>query len=120
MKTVIVVIILAVLAVGGYMIYKGSYNKPSQSSSNSSNSVATNSVKISNFAFDPANITVKAGSAIAFTNNDGTNHTVTADNGKFDQSVSSGQTATITISDPGTYTYHCSIHPSMTGTIIVQ
>lgn len=119
MKTIIVIVVVTVLAVGGYLIYKGSYSKTGQSSGGG-NSVATNSVSISNFAFDPASITVKAGSAITFTNNDGTNHTVTADSGKFDQSVSADQSTTVTISDPGTYTYHCSIHPSMTGTIIVQ
>lgn len=119
MKAFIVIIIVAVLAVGGYLIIKKGYNKPSSSSS-SDTLVSTNSVGIHNFSFDPASITVKAGTAITFTNNDGTNHTVTADNGKFDQSVTPGQTITITISDPGTYDYHCSIHLEMKGKIIVQ
>lgn len=118
MKIFIVVVVIAILAVGGYYIYKGSYSKPNQSTNSST--VSTNSVNISNFSFDPASITVKAGSSITFTNNDGTNHTVTADNGKFDQSVSSGKTTAVTITEPGTYNYHCSIHSSMKGTIIVQ
>ncbi|MCL5410932.1 MAG: cupredoxin domain-containing protein [Patescibacteria group bacterium] len=120
MKIFIVVVVIAILAVGGYYIYKSSYSKPNQSTNSSSSSVSTNSINISNFSFDPASITVKAGSSITFTNNDGTNHTVTADNGKFDQSVSSGKTTAVTITEPGTYNYHCSIHSSMKGTIIVQ
>lgn len=121
MKIIIVIIVVAVLAVGGYLFYRNSYNKPSQSSSNNSTaSVSTNSVEIKNMSFNPQNITVKVGSEISFTNNDGINHTVTADGGKFDQPVSPGQTITITITDTGTYGYHCSIHTSMTGTIIVQ
>jgi plastocyanin len=119
MKIFIVIIVVAVLAVGGYLIYRNSYNK-STSSSSSSTSVSTNSVNINNFAFDPSNITVTAGSKITFTNKDSVTHTVTADNGKFNQQVNAGATTTITISDPGTYGFHCSIHSSMKGTIIVQ
>jgi plastocyanin len=48
-------------------------------------------------------------------------HTVTSDNGSFDSSaLASGKTFQFTFSKPGTYTYHCSIHASMTATIIVQ
>lgn len=122
MKTFIIVIVIAAVLVVGYFLLKKSYNQPSQSSqtTNISASVETNSVDISNFSFNPADITVKAGTAITFTNNDGTTHTVTADNGKFDQQIDAGQSITITVSDAGIYTYHCKIHSNMTGTIRVQ
>jgi len=119
MKVFIVIIVIAVLGVGGYLIYKGGYNKSGQASSDN-DSVSTNSVSISNFSFAPANITVKAGSTITFTNRESVAHTITADDGKFDQQVNPGKTTTVMINDPGAYDYHCSIHPSMKGTIIVQ
>lgn len=122
MKTFIVIVVIAILVIGGYFAYRGSYKKSgqSQSSNNSISADSTGNVNISNFSFNPASITVKAGSVITFTNNDSVTHTVTADDGKFSQEVNTGKTTTITISDPGIYNYYCSIHPPMKGTIIVQ
>jgi len=121
MKAIVWIIVIVALAVGGFYLYKGNYSKTSSpSTGNSATSVSTNSVEIKNMSFNPSNITVKAGSEISFTNNDGANHTVTADGGKFNQPVAPGQTIKITIAEAGTYTYHCSIHKSMKGTIIVQ
>lgn len=119
MKYIIIGIVVVVLVVVGFYVYKQSYKSSSQSSGNSS-TVATNTVTVSNFSFDPPSITVKANSEITFSNADSVGHTVTADNGKFDKELAAGKTATITIPEPGTYPYHCSVHPSMKGTIIVQ
>ncbi len=79
-----------------------------------------NSVSIMNFSFNPKSLTVKVGTKVTWTNNDSVTHTVTADNGAFDSPVESGSTFSFTFTKPGTYAYHCSIHPSMTATIIVQ
>ena len=49
-----------------------------------------------------------------------TTHTATADNGAWNISLTPGQTNTTTLATPGTYTYHCTIHAFMKGTIIVQ
>lgn len=59
---------------------------------------------------------------MVFKNNDQMTHTVTSDAGKFDGSVSTGQTFTLDTSNlaPGNYPYHCKPHPFMTGTIIVK
>jgi plastocyanin len=119
MKNILIGIVVVVLVAAGYFAYKQSYKTPSQPSGGST-AVSTNSVDISNFSFNPPSITVKANSDIIFSNKDNVTHTVTADNGKFNQELASGATATITIADPGTYTYHCSVHPSMKGTITVQ
>ncbi|MBU6429277.1 MAG: cupredoxin domain-containing protein [Cyanobacteria bacterium REEB65] len=80
-------------------------------------------VTLSGFAFNPQSLTVKAGTAVTFTNKDSVGHTVTPDNaGEFTGSgtLTGGQSQTITFAQPGTYAYHCSIHPSMTGTIVVD
>ena len=80
-----------------------------------------NSVSISGLAFNPSSLTVKVGTKVTWTNNDATVHTVTSNNGAF---TSSGQLATgeqyqFTFMTAGSYSYHCSIHAYMTGTITV-
>jgi plastocyanin len=80
-----------------------------------------NAVTIQNFAFSPATITVKAGDAITWTNQDSVGHSATADDNSFDTGVlSQGQSKAITFSKPGTYSYHCSVHPNMKGTVVVK
>ena len=82
---------------------------------------ASSSVAIQSFAFAPASITVATGDSITWTNNQaGVPHTVTADAGGFDSgTLASGQSFTFSFSTPGTYTYHCSIHPFMHGSVTV-
>jgi len=78
-------------------------------------------VSIKNFAFTSNNISVTKGTTIKWTNNDGVTHTVTADDGSFDSgSLTNGASFSHTFSTAGTYTYHCSIHTTMTGTVTVQ
>jgi plastocyanin len=77
-------------------------------------------VTIVDFAFEPATLEVSAGATVSWTNTGEVVHTVTADNGSFNSGeMSPGATVTGTFDTPGTYTYHCSIHPDMTGTLIV-
>ena len=64
-------------------------------------------------------LTVKAGDSISIVNADTVDHTVTADDGSFDVDVPAGTTATLVISEAGTYAIHCKIHASMHGTIVV-
>ena len=78
-------------------------------------------VTIQNFAFGPGTITVAAGSTVTWTNSDSTTHTVTADDGSFDsKQLAAGSTFSQTFTKAGTYAYHCAIHTSMTGTIVVK
>ncbi len=78
-------------------------------------------VVMKSFAFDPASVTVKVGDSVTWTNNDSATHTVTADNGEFKSSdIAPGATFTQKFDKAGTYPYHCSIHPSMKGTVVVQ
>ncbi|GHO45094.1 cupredoxin domain-containing protein [Ktedonospora formicarum] len=79
------------------------------------------SVSIAQFAFAPESLTVKVGTKVTWTNNDSATHTVTSDQGAFDSgALAPGSKFSFTFSKAGTYTYHCSIHPSMTATIVVQ
>jgi plastocyanin len=78
------------------------------------------------FAFSPASLTIKAGSTVMWKNMTQAAHTVTSDDGKSFDSGSANpiaaQTGTFsfTFNTPGTFAYHCSIHPFMKATIIVQ
>ena len=77
-------------------------------------------VTIQGSAFVPATVSINAGKQVIWTNADSTPHTVTADGGTFNGTVASGQQFTVTFSSAGSYPYHCSIHPFMTGVIIVR
>ena len=82
---------------------------------------ATSPVTIQNLAFSPASITVKVGDTVTWTNRDPFNHTSTSDSGVWDTGVIAAGTArSIVFSTAGTFAYHCSIHLSMQGTVIVQ
>jgi len=78
-------------------------------------------VKIDNFSFTPQAITVKAGTTITWTNHDDIPHTVVSDEKLFkSKTLDTDDKFSITLTKPGTYSYFCSIHPKMTGTIIVE
>jgi plastocyanin len=80
-----------------------------------------NQVFIKGMAFDPATITVTAGTTITWTNKDAIAHTVTSDTKAFDSgSVNSGATFSFTFATAGTYSYHCAIHPSMVASVTVN
>ncbi len=78
-------------------------------------------VVMKNLAFDPDSVTIKVGESVTWTNEDSSTHTVVANNGEFDSgSLAKGDTFTFKFDKAGTYPYHCSIHPSMTGTVVVE
>jgi len=78
-------------------------------------------VKIDNFVFAPNPVTVPAGTTIRWTNRDDIPHNVVAEDKSFKSKVmDTDESFTYTFSKPGTYTYFCSIHPKMTGKIVVQ
>jgi plastocyanin len=71
--------------------------------------------------YNPATLTVPAGTTVTWGNNDVTTHTSVSDTGLWNSNnVNSGQTFAVKLDTPGTYKYHCSIHSFMTGTIVVQ
>jgi 3',5'-cyclic-AMP phosphodiesterase len=78
-------------------------------------------VKIDNFSFTPASITVAAGTTITWTNRDDIPHTVVADDKAFKSKVmDTDEKFSYTFGKAGTYPYFCSVHPKMTGKVIVQ
>ena len=81
-----------------------------------------NKIEIKDFAFNPQTITVKSGEKITWINRDEEPHTVVSVEKQFKKSTAldTDQEFTITAGVPGTYTYFCSVHPKMTGTIVVE
>ena len=81
-----------------------------------------NTVEIKDFAFNPQTLTVKSGEKITWINRDEEPHTVVSVGKKFQKSsaLDTDQKFTITAGAPGTYEYFCSVHPKMTGTIVVE
>jgi plastocyanin len=93
---------------------------PTQASSSSGNSSASPEVAIKGFAFSPATLTIKVGTTVKWTNQDSVAHTVTSDTGLFDSGdLAAGDTFIFTFTQAGTFAYHCTMHPSMTATIVV-
>ncbi len=77
-------------------------------------------IKIANFDFGPATITVPAGASVTWTNNDDDAHSVVADNKAFRSApLDTGDSFSFTFATPGTYAYHCGLHPQMHGKVVV-
>jgi len=77
-------------------------------------------VTAKDFAFGPDTVELEAGETVTVKNDDGAAHTWTADDGGFDEQLPAGGEVTHTFDEAGTFSYHCEIHPSMTGTITVS
>ena len=77
-------------------------------------------VRIENFVFNPATVTVKVGTVVTFENEDDSPHVVAATDGSFRSgALDTGGAYSVTFTKPGDFPYFCSLHPHMQGTIIV-
>ncbi len=126
-KALMVIIAVVVLAVGGWVIYDRhkTNSNTNNSSSNSSQSVtSTGAITIKNMMFTPSQISIQKGGTVTWTNNDSTTHTVVDDlsnvGGPSSGDIQPGSTYSFTFNKTGSFQYHCSIHPSMRGTIVVK
>jgi plastocyanin len=81
-----------------------------------------NAVSIDNFTFNPAKLTVKAGTTITWTNRDDIPHGIASSDNTFTRSkaLDTNDSFSFTFTTPGTYQYFCYIHPHMVGTIVVE
>ena len=78
-------------------------------------------VKIDNYSFTPQTITVPAGTTVTWTNGDDVPHTVAADDLAFhSKAMDTDEQYSHTFDAPGTYKYFCTVHPKMTGTVVVE
>jgi plastocyanin len=78
-------------------------------------------VKIDNFSFAPETLTVAVGTTVTWTNRDDIPHTVVSTDGAFKSKVrDTDEKFSYTFAKAGTYPYYCSVHPKMTGKVVVQ
>ena len=92
-----------------------------QSSAAQQGQAPTVDVKIDNFSFSPPTITIPVGTTVRWTNRDDIQHTVVSDKEIFkSKTLDTDDQFSYTFTKPGTYDYFCSIHPKMTGKVIVQ
>jgi plastocyanin len=113
------VLCLVIAAVAVFSCGKSSsYNSGSGSGGNPPPAGA---VSIANMSFSPASLTVYVGTTVTWTNNDAMAHTVTSDGSSFDSgNIAPGGKYSRTFSTAGSFPYHCTIHPTMTGTVTVK
>jgi amicyanin len=82
---------------------------------------AATEIKIDNFTFGPRELKVPVGATVTWTNRDDIPHTVVSDERVFKSRVlDTDETFSVTFVKAGTYPYFCSIHPKMTGKVVVE
>ena len=112
---------IARFAVPAMIVLLLSLTGPTKVTANDQPSAPNAEVKIDNFTFGPQNLTVSAGTTVTWTNRDDIPHTVVSTDGIFKSKVrDTDEKFSYTFAQPGTYPYFCSIHPKMTGTIVVH
>jgi plastocyanin len=101
----------------GMMLLAGTFSVPA----NAEPTAASVAVKIDNFVFGPQTITVPAGATVTWTNSDDIPHTAVSTDGVFKSKVlDTDEKFSYTFTKPGTYAYYCTIHPKMTGQVVVH
>lgn len=118
----ILLLVLGVIVVGGgifFVMLRGT-----QAPKTNSGQVTTqhgSNVVIENYKFSPSVLTVRKGTTVIWTNNDPVQHAVVGDQNSWvaGPAFKQGETYTHTFAIAGTYTYHCGIHPSMKGSVVV-
>ena len=115
-KSVCIVGLLATVMVAALLLSAGS-----PGSSANTAEPASAEVKVDNFSFGPATLTVAVGTTVTWTNRDDIPHTIVSTDKVFKSKVlDTDEKFSFTFSKAGTYPYFCSIHPKMTGSVVVQ
>jgi len=129
-KTIIGIIIVLVIGLGVYYVLSGkNYNQGPAATPAVGAPIASSpatsgqeiNVNIKSLAFEPAALNVKVGTTVTWTNNDSVAHTVTSDAGNLLNSPTllPGQSFNFTFAIAGSVAYHCSLHQTMRGAVVV-
>ena len=118
MKTRVCIAGLAVTIMAMAVLLAGSPNAAAKAQQPAA---ATAEVKIDNFSFGPQTLTVSVGTTVVWTNRDDIPHTVVSTDRVFKSKVrDTDEKFAYTFTKAGTYPYFCSVHPKMTGKVVVQ
>lgn len=113
-----VVVLIVTFAVGVHFSSTSETSNSAQPTSVDSLDVL---IDVFDYKYHPADISVPRGAEVTWVNDDKVQHTATERNGQWDTTVlSEGEAIQIKFSRPGTYNYHCTIHPYMTGKLTVR
>ena len=113
------------VALAGVMVMVAGCTSSSNTSPSPANSTVTstasqNPVAIQNYAFSPSTLTIQKGANVTWTNYDSVQHHVVSDSSAFSSPLlNKGDTYTHQFNNTGSFSYICSIHPYMKGTIVV-
>jgi plastocyanin len=120
MKNVLLSASAAALLVLSFGLSKASHARPVAGEQSSSSDQYQ--VKIDNFSFAPATLTVPAGTTVTWVNQDDVPHTIVSSEGKTLKSpvLDTDEKFSFTFTKAGTYPYYCSIHPRMVAKVVVQ
>jgi plastocyanin len=120
MHRLVSLVVAVMLATFAAMMFAAANTRASQASQSAQTPAAVE-VKIDNFSFAPVEISVSAGTTVTWTNRDDIPHTVVSTDKVFKSKVlDTDDKYSYTFSKPGTYPYFCSVHPKMTGTVVVK
>ena len=131
-RNLIIVVVVIIVVMGGFILLAGQQGEKSatptpteavqeQPAPTEVMQKEEGAMEIKNFAFGPKTLTVKKGTTVVWTNQDSVGHTATADDGSFDTGLlAKGESGSVTFDKVGTFSYHCTPHPYMKATIIVE
>lgn len=126
-KNLVVLLVVVLLLGGGVWYVLNNQPAPTETepvqveSSAQQTTMEQLTIEIIDGAFNPSTVTVKQGAEVTFVNNGTNAHTATADGGSFDTGLlEPGNSTSVVFSESGTFGYHCTPHPNMTGTIVVE
>jgi plastocyanin len=112
-------LVLVALAVAMVMV-AGCTSTSNPSPSPVASTASQNTVAIKDYAFSPSTLTIQKGANVTWRNDDSVQHQITSDSQAFSSPLfGTGGTYTYQFNTTGTFPYHCSIHPSMKGTVTV-
>ena len=118
------IVVSLLLLAGILFLKKKAANSPAPQSMNAQKMNPDKAeILINGFAYTPSSVTVAPGAKITVINKDSAGHSVTSEDAKFFDSKVLGKNQSGVFSAPtakGTYSYHCSKHPSMKGTLVVE
>ena len=118
--TTTTVISLALLACG-QKAQNTSSDKPAVTAATDNQSASATQVKIDNFSFTPQALNVSVGTTVTWTNSDDVPHNVVSTDKVFkSKTMDTDEKFSYSFTTPGTYKYYCSLHPRMTGTVVVK
>lgn len=104
----------------GYSSTPTTPSAPSSGNNGTPISIVSGASRLTTTAYSPNPLTITAGTMVTWTNNDAITHTAVSDSGLFNGTLAAGQQFSFTFQNKGTFTYHCSIHPGMVASVVVQ